>query len=107
MNRRRFHGYSLLLALLLSFPGTAAVTAEERHEYDVVVMGAGTGGAAAAMQAARMGARVALVEESGWIGGQMTAAGVSTMDDLSGNISGLYGEFVERLRAAKPGESLA
>ena len=98
MNRRRFHGYSLLLALLLSFPGTAAVTAEERHEYDVVVMGAGTGGAAAAMQAARMGARVALVEESGWIGGQMTAAGVSTMDDLSGNISGLYGEFVERLR---------
>jgi hypothetical protein len=98
MNGRRFHGYAFLLALLLSFPGTAAVAAEERHEYDVVVMGAGTGGAAAAMQAARMGARVALVEESGWIGGQMTAAGVSTMDDLSGNISGLYGEFVERLR---------
>ena len=49
--------------------------------YDVVVAGAGTGGWAAAIQASRMGARVLLLEESDWIGGQMAAAGVTSMDE--------------------------
>ncbi len=66
--------------------------------YEVVVVGAGSGGTMAAIQAARMGARVALVEESGWIGGQMTGAAVSTMDDVRRNRSGIYGEFLERVR---------
>ena len=29
----------------------------------------------------------------------MIAAGVSTMDDLSGNKTGIYGEFYERVRS--------
>ena len=44
-------------------------------EYDVVIAGAGTGGWAAAVQAARMGARVLLLEETDWIGGQMSLRG--------------------------------
>jgi hypothetical protein len=52
----------------------------------------------AALQAARMGARVALVEESGWIGGQMTGGAVSTMDDVRRNRSGIYGELITRVR---------
>ena len=51
------------------------------RSYDVVIAGAGTGGFSAAIQAARLGAKVALIEETDWIGGQMAAAGVSTMDE--------------------------
>ena len=67
--------------------------------YDVVVVGAGTGGCAAAISAARLGMRVALVEESTWIGGQLTASAVSTMDDVRRNRSGLYGEVISRIVA--------
>ncbi len=85
----------LSLALALWGFGGAAMA----RSYDLVVAGAGTGGWAAAVQAARMGCSVALVEETGWIGGQMTAAGVTTLDDQRLNRSGLYGEFVQRLNA--------
>jgi NADPH-dependent 2,4-dienoyl-CoA reductase/sulfur reductase-like enzyme len=63
--------------------------------YDVVVVGAGTGGVAASIQAARQGVHVALLEETDWIGGQMSAAAVSTMDELGklGGPQGIYSEF--------------
>lgn len=47
----------------------------ERHA-DVVIIGGGLGGVAAAYSAARMGYRVILTEESDWLGGQLTAQGV-------------------------------
>jgi hypothetical protein len=52
-----------------------------RGAYDVIVAGAGTGGSAAAAQAARMGRTVLLLEETDWIGGQMNAAAVTSMDE--------------------------
>ncbi|MCC6752097.1 MAG: FAD-dependent oxidoreductase [Deltaproteobacteria bacterium] len=68
--------------------------------FDVVIVGAGTGGTAAAIQAARMGARVALLEESTWVGGQATSAGVSSMDVSSAREAdyGLYKELIDRVR---------
>ncbi len=39
---------------------------------DIAIIGGGVGGCAAALAAARMGARVLLTEESDWIGGQFT-----------------------------------
>lgn len=48
---------------------------------DVLVVGGGTGGVAAALAAARRGRRVCLVEETDWIGGQLTAQGVSALDE--------------------------
>jgi hypothetical protein len=72
-------------------------------EYDFIVAGAGTGGWAAAVQAARMGARVLLLEETDWIGGQMCAAAVTTMDEDSVWMKfpvrerGLYREFHESM----------
>lgn len=70
----------------------------EEMEYDVVVAGGGMGGMASALQASRLGASVLVVEPSDWIGGQATAAGVSTMDDLSRLRSGIYLEFVSRMK---------
>jgi hypothetical protein len=48
---------------------------------DVLVVGGGTGGVAAALAAARAGWTVALTEETDWIGGQLTAQGVSALDE--------------------------
>lgn len=89
---------SVLLLFMLAAPPGAQASREPRYECDVLVAGGGAGGVSAAISAARLGARVILLEETDWLGGQMTAAGVSTMDDLSGNKTGIYGEFYERVR---------
>ncbi len=74
-----------------------------RATYDVVIAGAGTGGIGAAIQAARLGASVLLLEETDWVGGQMLAAAVSAIDEGgAGNLvrgRGLYRELVERVDA--------
>lgn len=43
---------------------------------DVVIIGGGTGGVAAALSAAKMGKKVILTEETSWIGGQLTSQAV-------------------------------
>ena len=43
---------------------------------DVLILGGGTGGVAAAMAATSLGRRVLLTEETDWIGGQLTAQAV-------------------------------
>lgn len=48
---------------------------------EVVVIGAGLGGSAAALTAARAGHRVCITEPTDWIGGQMTSQGVSALDE--------------------------
>ena len=46
----------------------------EELSADVVIAGAGLGGCAAALAALRNGLRVIMMEETDWIGGQMTQA---------------------------------
>lgn len=48
---------------------------------DVLIVGGGTGGVAAALAAARAGKRVHMIEETDWIGGQLTAQGISALDE--------------------------
>ena len=43
---------------------------------DILVVGGGTGGVAAALAALSMGCRVVLTEETDWVGGQLTSQGV-------------------------------
>ena len=50
-------------------------------ECEVLVVGGGTGGVSAALAAARRGRRVCLIEETDWLGGQLTTQGVSALDE--------------------------
>lgn len=85
------------MSFLFSAWDDTAYALEERL-YNVAVIGAGSGGCSAAIQAARMGMSVALIEESDWIGGQMTGAAVSTMDDKTKTRTGIYLEFITKIR---------
>src|ERR1700712_5514234 len=71
------------------------------QKYDVVIAGAGSGGVAAAIQAARMGMKVALLEETEYIGGQMGSAGGSNIDEgfRLTPPSGFYKEFIANMEA--------
>jgi hypothetical protein len=66
-------------------------------EYPIVIIGAGASGSMAAIQCARMGTSVLLIEETHWVGGMLTAAGVSAIDGNHKMPSGLWGEFRDSL----------
>lgn len=72
---------------------------------EVLVVGGGTGGTAAALQAARRGAHTVLVSELPWLGGMLTAAGVAAPDgnELMALQTGLWGAFLRELRQRQPG----
>ena len=59
-----------------------------RGEYDVIVLGGGPAGIAAAVAAARAGRKTLLVERYGFLGGMGTAAGVTNFCGLHANVHG-------------------
>lgn len=73
--------------------------------YELVVLGGGPAGVCAAIEAARDGAKVLLIEGSGMLGGMATSALVGpfmTNYDREGErptVGGLYREIIERLEA--------
>ncbi len=90
----------VLLTFLLSMPIHAEVI-----EADVCVYGGTSGGVAAAVQAARMGKRVVLVEPGQHLGG-MTSGGLSAVDiGDPRSVGGIAREYFSRL-VATYGKSL-
>ena len=71
---------------------------------DVLVWGGGTGGVAAAIQAARGGASTLLLTPGRWLGGMVSAAGVCCPDgnELTPWQTGLWGAFLRALEQAEP-----
>lgn len=92
--KKRF-GYFLASILILSqctiFESRVSV------ETSVLVVGGGVSGVSSALQAARMGEKVIIVEESSWLGGTLTTAGVSEINGNNKLTSGIWGELVDKL----------
>ncbi|HMQ49597.1 MAG TPA: FAD-dependent oxidoreductase [Saprospiraceae bacterium] len=65
--------------------------------YEVVVVGGGASGTMAAIQSAKLGTKTLLLEETPWLGGMLTSAGVSAIDGNYHLPSGLWEVFRQRI----------
>lgn len=81
----------ILTILVFAFASCAA------QRVDVLVIGGGASGTTAGIQASRMGAKTMITEETTWLGGMLTSAGVSAIDGNNKLPSGLFGEFRDKL----------
>jgi hypothetical protein len=99
LDRRSFLERVLLASsapLFLTPNGAARVQSARRTggmSADLVIAGAGFGGCAAALAAARSGLRVILTEETDWIGGQLTAQAVPLDENAWIESSGGTGSY--------------
>lgn len=84
-----------LLYVLLA--GSLTMQAQQSLNTEVLIIGGGASGTTAGIQAARMGVKTLIVEETNWLGGMLTAAGVSAIDGNHRMPGGLWGEFRQML----------
>ena len=89
----------LILLSILVFSVACAATrpSGDSLSTQILIIGGGASGAPAAIQAARMGVNVIVVEQTPWLGGMLTAAAVSATDGNHLLPSGLWGEFRDSL----------
>ena len=65
----------------------------------VLIVGGGASGVSAGIQSSRMGVESMIIEETPWLGGMLTSAGVSCIDGNYRMRSGIFGEFADSLAA--------
>jgi len=104
-NRREFLQRAAAATVFAGLSGRASFASVPPKELsaDIVIVGGGVGGCAAALAALRNGCSVILTEETDWIGGQFTSQGVSAPDE-HGSIESFgrtaaYASFRESIRA--------
>jgi len=76
-----------------------AISCNNVETTDVLIVGGGASGVSAGLQSARMGVRTVIIEETPWLGGMLTSAGVSCVDGNYKLRSGIFGEFTDSLAA--------
>jgi hypothetical protein len=87
------HKYLICLMLFVAVSSSA----QDRLHTEVLVIGGGTGGTAAGIQSARCGVQTIVVEATPWLGGMLSAAGVTATDGNDSLYSGLWQEFRKAL----------
>ncbi len=109
MKRRIFLEKCSLIGSAMVYPGVAGAATGpqstmpigQEFKVDVVIVGAGLGGCAAALAACRQGANVVMTEPTDWIGGQVSQQGVPPdehqwIEEVPGTHS--YGRYRSMIR---------
>jgi len=86
-----------LFLIFICFTDSFAQTTAVSISTDVLIIGGGASGTMAGIQAARLGTSTIIIEETPWLGGMLTAAGVSAIDGNYKLSSGLWEEFRQKL----------
>lgn len=97
--------FSVILVICLSVVSLQCSSGNRTMETSVLVIGGTTGGISAGLQSARMNVPTLIVEETTWLGGMITAAGVSAIDGNHRLPSGIWNEFRAKLRNHYGGEA--
>ena len=92
---QRTYYYILLFCILLCL--TSCNPNSRTENTNVLVIGGSTSGISAGLQASRLGVSTIIVEETIWLGGMMTSAGVSATDGNHDLHSGIWDEFHKQL----------
>ncbi len=87
----------ILIAHLSAFLLMLSNFSCSNSNFDIIIVGGGTSGIASAIQSSRLGSKTLLIEESTWLGGMITSAGVSAMDGNYKMPSGFLKEFRDSL----------
>jgi len=87
----------LFVVFILLLCCNHALIAQRVLHTQVLVVGGGTGGTAAGIQSARLGVETLIVEPTSWLGGMISAAGVSAVDGNHNLPSGIWSEFRNKL----------
>lgn len=75
-------GWCAIVVAMIPWAGaTAGAPPAVHRDFDVVIAGGSTAAFAAALSAAQSGSRVALIEPTDWVGGQLTSSGVPAVDE--------------------------
>ncbi len=86
-----------LLILFFALSANCFLYAQKQITTQVLVIGGGTSGSAAGLQAARMGVQTIIAEPTVWLGGMFSAAGVPAFDGNHNMPTGIWAEFREQL----------
>lgn len=86
---------NILLVLLLL---KCSLGFAETIRTNVLVVGGGASGVAAAIQSARSNVKTMLVEQGPWLGGSITSGGMCILEGNRNIASGIYAEFRQHIR---------
>jgi len=86
----------IFLVFLISLSGCQLKV--QTYQTDVLVIGGTTGGISAGLQSARLNTATLIIEETAWLGGMISAQGVSAIDGNHNLHSGIWNEFRNNLR---------
>ncbi len=89
--------FLLLLFVSSQFEKAWSQSIDQIQETEVLVIGGTASGICAGLHSSRLGVKTIIAESTPWLGGMLTAAGVSAFDGNHNMPAGIFGEFRARL----------
>ena len=89
--------FLILLFVSIQYVKAWGQNIDQIQETEVLVIGGTASGICAGLQSSRLGVKTIIAESTPWLGGMLTAAGVSAFDGNHNMPAGIFGEFRARL----------